>query len=290
MEVQPPMEGDALPCPAIQAHHRGTEKASSFAALCVIARFHQIPADPATLAHQLGLQPSQAASTDDVLRAAKHLGLKAKLSRTTVARLPLSPLPALAQLRSDDGSVRTVVLAQCDGQRVLVQDPAAAGAGARPVIESMEAFAAQWTGELILITSRASLAGDLAKFDFSWFIPSLIKHRKLLGEVLLISFMLQMFALVSPLFFQVVMDKVLVDRGITTLDVLVIGLVVIVVFESVLNGLRTYVFSHTTSRIDVELGARLFRHLVQLPLAYFQARRVGDSVARVRELENIAAS
>ena len=121
----------------------------------------------------------------------------------------------------------------------------------------------------------------------SRFIPSLIKYRKLLGEVLLISFMLQLFGLVSPLFFQVVMDKVLVHRGMTTLDVLVIGLVVVVVFESLLNGLRSYVFSHTTSRIDVELGARLFRHLVALPLAYFQARRVGDSVARVRELENI---
>src|SRR5205814_6852575 len=98
---------------------------------------------------------------------------------------------------------------------------------------------------------------------------------------------LQLFALVSPLFFQVVMDKVLLHRGSTTLDVLVIGLLVVVVFESVLTVLRSYVFSHTTSRIDVELGARLFRHLVSLPLAYFQARRVGDSVARVRELENI---
>ena len=155
------------------------------------------------------------------------------------------------------------------------------------LIEPLTAFAEQWTGELILVASRASLAGELAKFDFSWFIPSLVKYRRLLGEVLLISFFLQLFALVSPLFFQVVMDKVLVHRGLTTLDVLVIGLVVVVVFESVLTALRTYVFSHTTSRIDVELGARLFRHLVQLPLAYFQARRVGDSVARVRELENI---
>jgi subfamily B ATP-binding cassette protein HlyB/CyaB len=98
---------------------------------------------------------------------------------------------------------------------------------------------------------------------------------------------LQLFALVSPLFFQVVMDKVLVHRGLTTLDVLVIGLVVVVVFESLLTACAAYVFSHTTSRIDVELGARLFRHLRALPLAYFQARRVGDSVARVRELENI---
>ncbi len=68
---------------------------------------------------------------------------------------------------------------------------------------------------------------------------------------------------------------------------LVIGLVTSSIFETVLGALRTYVFSHTTNRIDVELGARLFRHLLALPLAYFQARRVGDSVARVRELENI---
>ncbi|HQX60968.1 MAG TPA: type I secretion system permease/ATPase, partial [Burkholderiaceae bacterium] len=108
-----------------------------------------------------------------------------------------------------------------------------------------------------------------------------------LGEVLLVSFVLQLLGLVSPLFFQVVMDKVLVHKALSTLDVLVVGLLIVVVFESVLTAVRSFVFSHTTSRIDVELGARLFRHLLSLPLAYFQARRVGDSVARVRELENI---
>lgn len=263
----------------------GAQAVAQLAALCAIARFHQIAADPATLAHQLGLQPSEPARTEDLLRAAKHLGLKARLSRTTVDRLQQTPLPALALLAGASQGARTVILAQCDGTRVLLQDPG--NGSSRPTIEPVETFAANWSGQLILVTSRAALAGELAKFDFSWFIPSLVKHRKLLGEVLLISFFLQLIALVSPLFFQVVMDKVLVHRGLTTLDVLVIGLVVVVVFESVLNGLRSYVFSHTTSRIDVELGARLFRHLVQLPLAYFQARRVGDSVARVRELENI---
>jgi subfamily B ATP-binding cassette protein HlyB/CyaB len=268
---------------------------NALAALCLVARFHQVAADPQTLAHQLGVAASDDVDASTLLRAAKHLGLKVKLSRSKPDRLKLVPLPALAFLRPIDeaansaegGSkqVRTVILAQCDGQRVLFQDPATPSN--RPTIESVEVFASQWTGELILITSHAALAGELAKFDFSWFVPALIKYRKLLGEVLLISFMLQLFALVSPLFFQVVMDKVLVHRGLTTLDVLVIGLVVVVLFESILNGLRAYVFSHTTSRIDVELGARLFRHLVQLPLAYFQARRVGDSVARVRELENI---
>ena len=105
--------------------------------------------------------------------------------------------------------------------------------------------------------------------------------------MLVASFFLQTLALVSPLFFQVVIDKVLVHRALSTLDVLVIGLVAISVFETVLGILRTYLFSHTTNRIDVELGARLFRHLLALPMAYFQARRVGNSVARVRELENI---
>ncbi|BCO27526.1 toxin RTX-I translocation ATP-binding protein [Rhodoferax lithotrophicus] len=255
-------------------------------ALCAIARLHQTAADPATLAHQLGLSSSEPLTTPDLLQAAQHLGLKAKLSRSTPERLALIPLPALALMRSDDDSLRVVVLAQSDGKRVLLQDFAQGSTG-RPTIEPVEVFASQWTGQLILISSRASLAGALAKFDFSWFIPALVKYRKLLGEVLLISFMLQLFGLVSPLFFQVVMDKVLVHKGMTTLDVLVIGLVIVVIFESVLNALRAYVFSHTTSRIDVELGARLFRHLVQLPLAYFQTRRVGDSVARVRELENI---
>jgi len=255
------------------------------AALCAIARLHQVSADPSTLAHQLGLQPSQPVTVSDLLRGAKELGLKGKLTVSSAERLPLTPLPALALLRRDDGAAHPVVLAQCDGQRVLVQDLATVPS--RPMIEPLGAFVAQWTGELLLVTSRASLAAELLKFDFTWFVPALVKYRSLLGEVLLISFFLQLFALVSPLFFQVVMDKVLVHHGLTTLDVLVIGLVVLVLFESLLTGLRTYVFSHTTSRIDVELGARLFRHLLLLPLAYFQVRRVGDSVARVRELENI---
>jgi ATP-binding cassette, subfamily B, bacterial HlyB/CyaB len=276
-----PAAASAGPSPA------ASTAAGVLQALCLIARLHHIAAEPAHLAHQLGWPPSHAPSTDDLLLAAKHLGLKARLSRSSVERLGLAPLPALAIMNDGNGGCRVVVLAQCDGQRVLFQDPGGALQGGRPVIESLAVFAGQWSGQLILVTSRASLAGALAKFDFSWFIPSLVKHRGLLGEVLLVSLFLQLFALVSPLFFQVVMDKVLVHRGVSTLDVLVVGLVVVVLFESVLTTLRTYVFSHTTSRIDVELGARLFRHLLQLPLAYFQARRVGDSVARVRELENI---
>ncbi len=255
--------------------------ASGLQALVLVARLHHVAADAAALAHRLGRPVHAPPHTQELLLAAKHLGLKAKLTCTQADRLPVMPLPALAFM--NDGSV--IVLAQCDGQRVLLQrfDGDAAG----PLIEPLATFAAAWSGRLILIASRASLAGALARFDFSWFVPSLVRHRRLLGEVLLVSLFLQLFALVSPLFFQVVMDKVLVHRGTSTLDVLVVGLVAMMLFESLLTGLRAYVFSHTTSRIDVELGARLYRHLLELPLAYFQVRRVGDSVARVRELENI---
>jgi ATP-binding cassette, subfamily B, bacterial HlyB/CyaB len=241
---------------------RATGAASnpSLRALCTAAGLHQVAASPEALAHRLATGSNDTVTAADLVRAARELGLSAKAVRTTAERLPMTPLPALAMLRQPDGSEEAVVLAQCDGQRVLFQ-------AATSTIEPVETFVAKWTGELVLLTSRASLTAALAKFDFSWFIPSLVKYRWLLGEVLLVSFMLQLFALVSPLFFQVVMDKVLVHRGTTTLDVLVIGLVIVVLFESVLSALRAFVFSHTTSRIDVELGARRFRHLDQLPLS-----------------------
>ena len=321
MGVAASVVGASMPCAsgtmahAASAKHGRMDAATTvhpgaLAALCALARLHQVAADPATLLHRLGLAPSETLVIDDLLRAAQLLGLNAKRVRNRIDRLAQTPLPALALMQPaapvppEAAGLQVKVLAQCDGRRVLVmgsqaeptsragsavpdsttQDSASQGV---PRIEPLEVFAAHWTGELILISSRASLIGELARFDFAWFVPAFVKYRHLLGEVLLVSFVLQLLGLVGPLFFQVVMDKVLVHKAMSTLDVLVIGLLVVVVFESALTTLRSFVFSHTTSRIDVELGARLFRHLVALPLAYFQARRVGDSVARVRELENI---
>ena len=142
-------------------------------------------------------------------------------------------------------------------------------------------------GQLLLFTKRANLRLKDLKFDFTWFIPAIVKYRTFLGEVLVASFFLQLFALLTPLFTQVVIDKVLVHKGFTTLHVLAIGMIALALFDAILGGLRTYLFSHTTNRIDVGLGAQLFRHVLALPLAYFEARRVGDTVARVRELEHI---
>ena len=246
-------------------------------ALVVVAQLSGVAASADHLAHMSG--EAGLLGSRDIVRLAKQIDLKARLISSSGARLPQTPLPAIAELR--DG--RFVVLVKCTQDACLLFD-AATGL---PQSLSLSEFEAQWSGRLILITSRATLAAGGSRFGIGWFVPSIVKYRKQLGEVLAGSFFLQLFGLVSPLFMQVVIDKVLVHKSVSTLDVLVFGFVVISIFETLMGGLRTYVFSHTTNRIDVELGARLFKHLLGLPLAYFQARRVGDSVARVRELENI---
>jgi ATP-binding cassette, subfamily B, bacterial HlyB/CyaB len=246
--------------------------------LIIMMRLLGVPVDPEQIRHSQAAR-SQSLDALDMLRAAKAAGLKARMVAVTWERLEATPLPAIA--RRKDG--RFFIIAKADQERALIQDPLEQ----RPLSLPRAVVEPAWSGELLLMTRRAGL--DLAdvKFGVGWFLPALLKYRRLFGEVLLASFVLQLFGLVSPLFFQVVVDKVLAHRSIATLDILIIGLVAVSVFESVLGGLRTYIFSHTTSRIDVTLGARLFDHLLALPLSYFQVRRVGDSVARVRELDRI---
>jgi subfamily B ATP-binding cassette protein HlyB/CyaB len=245
----------------------------------ICARFHGKAAEPAQLAHELGI--GKEASAEELLLAAKRLELKARLGPLDLERAAQGkvPLPCIIELQP----AGFAVLARVENGKALLHDPAEG----RPVALSLEELKPRLTGRALFITSRATLAAELARFDFTWFIPAIVKYRKLVGEALMASLALQLFALVTPLFFQVVVDKVLVHKGLSTLTIIAVGLLATVVFESTLSALRTYVFAHTTSRIDVELGARLFRHLLALPLSYFEARRVGDSVARVRELEHI---
>src|SRR5579863_3003104 len=254
-----------------------TPSDSGLLALAMLLRIHGVAIDPDQLRHRLGR--GLAADAPEMLRCAKELGFKARSTQSSWARLAKTPLPALAEQR--DGTF--LLLAKAADDRALIYDARTN----QPTVLSRQELEGRWTGRLLLFTRRAELSDLARRFDIGWFMQAVRKYRRLLGEVLVASLFLQVFALISPLFFQVVIDKVLVHRGLTTLDVLVLGLVTVSVFEAVLSALRTYVFSHTTNRIDVELGARLFRHLLALPLAYFEARRVGDSVARVRELESI---
>ncbi|MBI3771619.1 MAG: type I secretion system permease/ATPase [Gammaproteobacteria bacterium] len=250
--------------------------------LVMLARFHGIAADPGQLQHQFG-RSGEVCGASELLRGAKFLGLKAKQVTSDSSRLDRIQFPAIAQHHDGHWFILGGIKTEGDDTKVLVQDPLES----RPLIYTRAEFETLWSGALILVTQRAGLLGLDQRFDFKWFIPAILKYRKLFGEVLLASFFLQLIALVTPLFFQVVIDKVLVHKGLTTLDVLAFGLIVVSLFEVVLTGLRTYLFSHTTQRIDVGLGAKLFNHLLALPISYFEARRVGDTVARVRELENI---
>jgi subfamily B ATP-binding cassette protein HlyB/CyaB len=245
-------------------------------ALVTLLRFLGIGADPEQIRHRFGGSP---VGIPEMLRVASEFGLKARARKTAWSRLPNSPLPAIAALK--DGGF--MFLGKAGEDKVLVQSPSSP----RPALMTQAEFEAVWDGRLVFMTRRAGLLDLSRRFDITWFLGAIHKYRRLLAEVLVASFFLQLFALVSPLFFQVVIDKVLVHRSMSTLDVLILGLVAVGIFETILGILRTYLFAHTTNRIDVELGARLFRHLLALPIAYFQARRVGDSVARVRELENI---
>jgi subfamily B ATP-binding cassette protein HlyB/CyaB len=249
---------------------------SGIMAVAILLRCHDIAADLGQIRHRMG---TARVGVAEILRCAKDFGLKAGAQRTSWNRLAVTPLPGIAVLR--DGGL--LILGKVIDDKLLVQRPSSP----RPETMTQAELEAIWDGGIILMTRRATLTDLSRRFDIGWFLGAVHKYRRLLGEVLIASFFLQVFAVVSPLFFQVVIDKVLVHRSMSTLDVLVAGLVGLTLFEAVLGTLRVHVFAHTTNRIDVELGARLFRHLMALPIAYFQARRVGDSVARVRELENI---
>lgn len=249
--------------------------------LCLVAisRFHQLAVEPAQIEHQYGKKGCPLGDMD-LSRAAKALGLHCQMLQCKADEIDNAILPAIAKHR--DGSY--FILARVDAGKYLIHDLR----NSRPAVVALDEFMHASAGSLLLFSRRRNLIEGLhQQFDIRWFIPALLKYRKIFGEVLLASFFLQVLALVTPLFFQVMTDKVLVHHGISTLNVLAIAFLVVAIFEVLLGGVRNYVFSHTTNRVDIELGALLFRHLLGLPLGYFQSRAVGQSVARVRELEGI---
>lgn len=250
---------------------------SALYCLELMAHFHQVVVDVAQIAHQH--RAFETMSLAELMLAFKSIDLHTSIKKINFNRLNYINLPAIACEKTGE----FFIVAGITQNQVLVQYPDERGIQNLSIPE----FNDNSDGEMILVASRASTLKELARFDFTWFIPSIIKYRKLLLEILFVSLIIQGFALVTPLFFQTVMDKVLVHRGLETLDVVAIGLLVISIFSIILTALRSYIFSHTTSRIDAELGAKLFKHLLSLPVIYFQSRRVGDSVARVHELENI---
>ena len=249
---------------------------SGLTALAAVLAVHRIAVDPDQLRHTLG--HFHTLSGDDLVRLAAGIdGVRAKSRRASWDDLSRLPLPALG-----DGPDGWFLIGRMQGEQVLVQR------AGLPVTKVDRAdFEAMWSGDIVLVTTRETPRLNRRGFDVTWFIPQIVRYRRLIGEVLLLTLALNLLGLAAPLFFQSVVDKVLVHGTASTLTVLTIGFVAVSLWETAFGWLRTRLFSETSQKIDVELGARLFRHLLRLPLGYFEQRRVGDTASRVRQLETI---
>lgn len=249
---------------------------SGLIAFATLLSLHLIAVDPAQLRHDLG--HFNAVSAADLLRLAKREpDVRARRVVAGFDGLKAMPLPVLA-----NGAAGWFLIGKVVDELALIQRP-----GCPPEQLAREALEQCWSGELVLVTTREGVGGLAGKFDVSWFIPQIVKYRRLVGEVLLATLALNLLGLAAPLFFQNIIDKVLVHNTMTTLKVLAFGFLAVSLWEVGFGWIRTRLYSETCQKIDVELGARLFRHLLGLPLAYFEARRVGDTAMRVRQLETI---
>lgn len=219
-----------------------------------------------------------------ILRTAKKLNLKAKAGKINLKKLDALNVPVIIQQKN--GSY--ILLIGRDKEKYVVLDPAK---GYTEKIDSADLIADS-TGDVIIIGKKLRNATDDAancKFGFKWFIPTIMKFKKQFICVLIAVFFIQILGILTPLMTQVVVDKVLSHNALNTLYTIAIGILIVYIYELIISICKNYLFVHTTNRIDVVLSSRLFHHLFALPLKYFESRRVGDTVARVRELDHIRA-
>lgn len=222
----------------------------ALASFVLLAQFLGVPADPEQIHPDRG-QGDRPYTFDDLIRVAKKLGLMARRKEAPLSDLPKLPLPAMVGLHEDGAAILLKVDDRGDSElryMVLRSD------GERPEIWSEGDIAERLEltsgrAELLLMTSREHIAGQKRAFDIAWFIPALVKYRRPLRDVLIGSFFLQLVGLASPIFFQLVIDKVLVNQAMNTLEVLAIGLTAILVFETLLSALRNWLFAHTSNRV-----------------------------------------
>ena len=217
----------------------------------------------------------------ELARVFQEIGISAKVVEKNITGLKSVFYPVVAELQSGE----FVVLAKQskETQSVLVQRCA----DERAAWVHLDVLPHELSGKLLLLKMNSEKTGMQKEFGLRWFLQGAAKYRNILRDCMLASMFVQIFALLSPLVFMIVIDKVLSNNSLSTLDVLVFALVVVTLFEIILNALRTYLLSHTANRIDLMLGVQLFKHLMALPLSYFENRQIGDTIARMRELETV---
>ena len=216
-------------------------------------------------------------SPKHVVEAGEKLGLTVRRLQTTWSELRQLSFPALLHWQQE----HWVVVYGVKGSKIIIANPLNPSQKCESLPQS--AVEAAWNGHLW----QVELSQRAEKFNLLWFLPAVWRYRSLLGEVLFASFTLQLLGLATPIITQVVIDKVMVQESLPTLDVMAIALLLVALFEAFLGSLRLFIFTHTARRLDLSLSAQVFSHLMRLPLAYFESRRVGDTVARVQELEQI---
>ncbi|MCG8365750.1 MAG: peptidase domain-containing ABC transporter [Pseudanabaenales cyanobacterium] len=208
---------------------------------------------------------------------AELMGLKTQLVKVPAAALGRIQTPALISWQENFA----VLYETTERERVL-------GAPETGIIRrSIPDFQDSWGDESEVLLLEPTKNTPQKRFGLQWFLPSLKRYRVVLLEVFLASFFVQLFGLANPLMIQVIIDRVIVQNSIDTLQVLGVFLVIVAIFEAVLSSLRTYLFVDTTNRIDMALGSEIIDHLFRLPLNYFDKRPVGELSSRVNELENI---
>ncbi len=253
---------------------------TGLACLVAIAKYYNIPADYRQLERAYVLQEGSVDFTT-LVRAARELKLKARkydgLKEEDLDRLVY---PVLIKLHSG----RSVVITTIREGKIYVMDPAFSQ---QPVQIDRYKLLMDWTGDAILFTRRYELDKKKNKFGFKWFIPVMGKYMPFLRSVLLMSLLLQILGLAGPFFTQNIIDKVLVHRAADALDILILGMVLCTIFQNWMLGLRTYLFTNITSKMDVALSSRLYKNITALPVSYFQKWQVGDVVSRVGELETL---
>ncbi|HCA27646.1 MAG TPA: ABC transporter, partial [Betaproteobacteria bacterium] len=268
---------------------------------------HRKPFDPELLIKQF--PPPYTADT--LIHAARALGFKIKRQECAADTLATLHLPCLVIVReapaaepadaspasgaetppkTEPAAYRPSIVVQIDDNGLTLFE---AGTN-KPKTLSHAAFAGRYAGTAFQLAPEAAaikdpdgaLAGS-GGFGFRWFVPELLKHKRVWRDVLIASLVIQLLALGTPLFTQVVIDKVIVHRTKDTLIVIAIGLAVFMLFSSLLSWVRQYLVLHTGNRVDAVLGAAVFEHLFKLSPRYFEHRPTGVVTARLRGVENI---
>ncbi len=143
-----------------------------------------------------------------------------------------------------------------------------------------------WSGEIITFTSK-TLERTHEKFDVRWFIPALLKQHKKLRAILVAAALVQMFGIAAPIFSQVIIDKVLTHRSISTLNVLATGMLIVIALEALVTWSKTTLATTLGTRLDILLAQRVIEHLLRLPMVFFEGRKQGALSVQVRQIEQI---